>query len=375
MTRWTRAALLLAFLLAAVSPVIYWKLSREKAEMVTVIKASSGTIQQTISATGSVEAHRKILVTTEPGGRVAALYFEEQDRVAKGQVLAKLDDAEISTQLRQAESALKLADGNLAGAAATLSQTKVLHEKGYVAQQEVEASQRQVDLHGTQVEEKKATIQLLKTKLERSLIRAPISGVVTRKFVEVGGMVSDGSRGPGGTPGGQLQPIAIAEVAQLGALAFQAEVDQTDIDKVKRGQQAVIALDAFPDRRFSGTVAEITVSSMEETGGRVRYRVKVGLQHPDVPLRLGMTGTIEFILVRKEHVMTLPAAVVLQKEAAESVFVVEAGRAYLKPIRTGLRNDEIVEVISGLQAGDGVIDQGRGEVKDGQAVEVLNEKR
>ena len=273
MTRWTRTTLLLACLLAAVSPVLYWKLSREKAEPVTVIKAAAGTMQQTISATGSVEASRKILVTTEPGGRVAALSFEEHDHVVKGQVLAKLDDTEISTQLRQAEAALKLADAHLAGAAATLRQTSILHAKGYVAQQEVEASQRQVDLYGTQVEEQQATIQLLKTKLARSLIRAPISGVVTRKFVEVGGVVSDGSRGPGGPPGGQLQPIAIAEVAQLGALVFQAEVDQIEIDNVRRGQPAVIALDAFPERRFSGMVAAITLSSLEETGGRVRYRV------------------------------------------------------------------------------------------------------
>lgn len=370
MKRWKRTTLLLALLLLVASLTLYWKLPREAAEPVTVVEASLGTIEQSISAPGSVEAGRKVLVPAEPTARIVALYFREQDLVKEGQILAKLDDTELSAQLQQTEAALKLAEANLAHAQKVLEETQALYRKGYVARQEVDTAQGQVNLYQTQIEEKKAALQLLKAKLGRAWIRAPIGGVITRKFVEVGGIVSASSRG-----GGQLQPAAIAEIADLSALEFHVEVDQTEISRVRRGQQAVIALDAFPDRRFTGFVEEITLASVEELGERVRYKVKVALQKPGVRLRLGMTGTADFILSKKEKVLTLPASVILQKGEEEYVFVVDNGRARRRVLRTGLKNEEVVEVVSGLQPGEKVIDQGKGKVKDGQMVEVLNATR
>jgi RND family efflux transporter MFP subunit len=375
MNRWTRVALVLGLIIVGGSVGSYWLLPRHNVEPVTVVEAAVGTIEQAITAPGSVEARRKVLVTVEAGARIAALYFDEQDIVASGQVLAKLDDIELSTQLRQMEGALNLAKTNLVEAEATLKRTRSLYEKGYIARQEVDASQLQVDLYSTQVTDKQAAIQLLKAKIEQTLIRAPVSGAVTRKLVEVGGIVSDGTRGPTANAGGQLQPKVIAEIAHLDALEFHADVDQTDIGALKRRQRVVIALDAFPDRRFHGTVEEITLSNVEEVSGRVRYKVRVALEKSDAPLRLGMTGTADFILVRKENILTLPTSIVSQREGEEFVFVVEDGKAWQRPLRIGLRNEELAEVMSGLQAGEQVIQRGRNKVKDGQAVEVVNGPR
>jgi RND family efflux transporter MFP subunit len=136
-----------------------------------------------------------------------------------------------------------------------------------------------------------------------------------------------------------------------------------------------IALDAFPDRRFKGSVAETTLSNVEEASGRVRYKVRVALEKSDAPLRLGMTGTADFLLARKDNILTLPSTVVVEREGEEFVFIVEEGKARQRPLRIGLRNEERVEVLSGLQAGDQVIQQGRNKVKDGQAVEVVNGRR
>jgi RND family efflux transporter MFP subunit len=364
---------LLALAAAAFVASRLWPLA--KIEPVTVIEPTLGSIGKMITATGSVEAKRKILVTAEPGAKIAALYFEEQDLVAKGQVLAKLDDVELLTQLRQMEGALKLAETTLASAKATLQQTQTLYEKGYVARQEVEAAQRQVEVSSTQLDEKKATMLLLKAKRSQTLVRAPISGAITRKWVEVGGIVSDGAKGISGGPGGQLQPVGIAEIAHLEALEFHVDVDQTEIGMIKRGQSAIIVLDAFRDRRLSGTVEEVTLSSVEEIGGRVRYKVRVELQKSDAPLRLGMTGTVDFLLARKENIVTLPTSVLIPRGGEEFIFVVEDGKAHLKAIQTGLRTEDVVEVVAGLHVGEQVIDQGRGRVKDEQPVKVLNERK
>jgi HlyD family secretion protein len=372
MKRWARITIGVGLIILASSAVLYWKLSRQTVETVTVIEASVGTLEQTIRATGSIEARRKVLVTAEPGARIAALYFKEQDIVSHGRVLAKVDDIELVTQRRQMEAALNLAKTNLVEAEATLERTRSLYEKGYVARQEVDASQLQVDLYRTQVTDKQAAIQLLKAKIDQTLIRAPVSGAVTRKLVEVGGVVSDGTRGPATNAGGQLQPKIIAEIAHLDALEFHADVDQTDIGSLHRGQQVVVALDAFPDRRFHGSVDEITLSNVEEVSGRVRYKVRVALEKADVPIRLGMTGTADVILARKENILTLPSSVVVERDDEAFVFVVDDGKAWQRPLRIGLRNDELVEVVSGLRAAERVIQRGRNKVKDGQAVEIMH---
>jgi RND family efflux transporter MFP subunit len=375
MRRWTLVTAMVGLIILASSGVLYWTLSRQSVEPVSVVEVSVGTLEQTITATGSVEARRKVLVTAEPGARIAALYFNEQDIVAHGQVLAKVDDIELVTHRRQIEAALNLAKTNLAEAGAALERTRSLYEKGYIARQEVDASQLQVDLYRTQLVDKQAAIQLLKAKIDQTLIRAPVSGAVTRKLVEVGGVVSDGTRGPTVTAGGQLQPKIIAEIAHLDALEFHADVDQTDIGLLTRRQRAIMALDAFPDMRFLGSVEEITLSNVEEVSGRVRYKVRVAMEKADVPLRLGMTGTADFILARKENTLTLPSSVVVEREGETFVFVVEDSKAWQRSVRIGLRNEELVEVVSGLQAGEQVIQQGRSKVKDGQAVEILNGRR
>lgn len=372
MKRWTRVTVVVGLIILASSTVLYWQRSRQAVEMVTVIEAAVGALEQTITATGSVEARRKVLVTAEPGARIAALYFNEQDIVPYGRVLAKVDDIELITQRRQLEAALNLAKTNLAEAEAMLERTRSLYAKGYVARQEVDASQLQVDLYRTQVVDKQAAIQLLKAKIDQTLIRAPVSGAITRKLVEVGGVISDGTRGPAANASGQLQPKIIAEIAHLDVLEFHADVDQTDIGSLNRRQRVVVALDAFPDIRFQASVDEITLSNIEEVSGRVRYKVRVMLEKSDVPLRLGMTGTADFILAHKENILTLPSSVIVERDGEVFVFVVDDGKARQRPLRIGLRNEELVEVVAGLQTGEQVIQRGRNKVKDGQAVEVLN---
>lgn len=371
--RW-RAAVCLILVGVGAAAMAFWRHGKRNVETVTVVEASIGSIEQVITATGSVEAKRKVLVTADPGAKIAALYFNELDIVSKGQVLAKLDDIELVTQLRQLEVARNLARANLADAQSRLGQSRSLHEKGYLARQDVETVERQVDLFRSQVDEKKAAIQMVKAKLERISIRAPIGGAITRKLVEVGGVVSDGSHGIGASLGGQLQPMAIAEIAHLEALEFHVDVDQIDIGQVRRGQHASIVLDAFPDRRFMGTVAEVTLSNVEEMGGRVRYQVRVELDKSDAPLRLGMTGTVNFLLARKENIVTLPTSVLTQRDGEEFVFVVEDGKAHLTSIQTGLRTEDVVEVVSGLSVGAQVVDQGRARMKDRLPVEVIGER-
>jgi RND family efflux transporter MFP subunit len=374
MRRWAKATLLVVLLLGAAGAVYRLYPPREKLERVTVISVGLGTVEETVSATGAVQANRAVVVTTEPGARIVALYFRERDRVKQGQLLAKLDDAELTSQLSQNQAGLELAVGNLASAQVQLERLRRLHEKGFAARQEVEAAERQIDLYRTQAEERRAAIELVKAKQRRALILAPISGVVTRKFVEVGGVLGNSSDTRAGR-GERLEPMAIAEIAELEPVEFHAEVDQADIPKIRIGQKATVRLDTFPGRAFDAATNEVGLASTPDVAGRVRYRVKLRVSQPDGLLKVGMTGTVSFIIARRAQVLALPAPLILQQGEDEFVVVLAGDRVHLRKIRTGLRGEELLEIASGLKAGELVVDQGRAKLKDGQRVEVLNANR
>lgn len=367
MRRWVKTLLLLAVLLGAAA-ALYRYLGREEREKVTVISPTTSRVEETVSATGSVQVNRTVLVTIEPGSKIAALYFQEKDHVKKGQLLAKLDEADLNSQLSQSEAYLELAQANLANARVNLERLRRLYEKGFAALQDVEATERQIDLYKTQVEERKATIDLIKTKKGRTAILAPVSGVVTRKLAEEGGIVGNSREALSG------REVPIAEIGEL-PFEFHAEVDQADISKVRVGRRATVSFDAFSDRGFPATTEAIGLESTPDTTGRVRYRVTLKFAQPFNILKLGMTGTVHFILSAKTQALTLPTSVILQQGDDEFIFVLEGEKARIRKIKTGIRGEDVVEVISGLKLGEQVIDQGRAKLRDGRGVEVLNAKR
>jgi len=364
---WVKAGLLLAVLLGAAT-ALYWYWGREEPEPVTVISPTLGPVEETVSATGSVEVNRTVLVTVEFGAKIEALYFQEQDHVKKGQLLATLDQADLKSQLSQAEANRALAQANLANARVNLERVRRLHAKGFAALQEVEATERQIDLYRTQVEERTAAIELLKTKQARTAVRAPVGGVVTRKLAEEGGLVGPAPEALAG------REVPIAEIGEW-PFEFHAEVDQADIAKVRAGRTATVSFDAVPERGFAATTAAIGLVPTPDATGRVRYRVRLTFGRPSTGLKLGMTGTVHFILAAKPQALTVPASVILQQGEAEFIFVLEGHTARRRQIKTGLRGEEVVEVIAGLTAGEQVIDQGRTKLRDGQGVEVLHATR
>jgi RND family efflux transporter MFP subunit len=371
MKRLTKSLLIVVALLAA-GLGGYQYFYREEPEKVTVITPSRATIEEAFTATGAVEALRTVRVTTEPGARFAAIYFREHDYVRKDQLLAKLDQSELRAQVDQIHANLTLAESNLANAEINLQRTRRLYEKGFAARQEVESTERQMDLYRSQIVDRKAAIAQVEARLARTSIVAPISGIVTKKFVEVGGIVPDSdARAPGQTP----QTTAVAELTELGSTEFHADVDQADIVKVRVGQPATLQMDALPQRVLQATTREIAVASTPDPTGRVRYSVKLRVSSAEEILKVGMTGSAKFVSARKRGVLALPVSVILQHGNEEVVYVVQDGRAVMKTIKTGLQGDDMVEVVSGLNPQDLVIDQGRAKLKTGRRVEPVDAKR
>ena len=307
MKRVVKVSLIAAALLAGAAGA-YGYFSREEPEKVTAIRPSRMTIEEAVTATGAVEASRTVRVTVEPGARIASIHFREQEYVRKGQLLARLDETELMAQLDQIRANLTLAETNLAAAEINLQRLRRLYEKGFAARQEVENAERQIDLYRAQIADRKAAIAQVEARRARTSIVAPISGLVTRKFVEVGGVVPDSDVR---IPGQAAQPVA--ELAELGSGEFHADVDQADVSKLRVGQPATLQIDALPRRVFEAVTREIAVASTPDPAGRVRYAVKLTAGSASGLLKVGMTGSVKFVVAKKSQALALPVSVILQQ--------------------------------------------------------------
>jgi HlyD family secretion protein len=333
---------------------------------VRVVSASTRDIRQTVSSSGSIEAREKIQVAFEMAGRVKAVYFKEQDRVKKGQVLARLVDDEIAAQLDQARAAVLQAEISLKNMERNLTRAKELYKKGFLSLEGMEVVQTEYDMGCELLTQRKASYEAVKARSHSTLITAPITGTVIRKFIKEGEIVA------GPLSAGRIsEPVPIAEIADLSQMEVLTDIDETEVAKIHREQEALIKVDAYPDTILTGTVREIALVTSERREAGRNYRVIVSLLNTPAWLRLGMTSTVDFIIQEKKGILCLPADAILQKENRSAVFVVEEGKLREKEVKTGIGDEEYLEVISGVTSGEQVVTGDLSKLHQGERVTVL----
>jgi HlyD family secretion protein len=307
-------------------------------------------LSQTISYAGAIDSPLRAKIGSEMAGRVAAVYFNELDEVREGQPLIKLEDSEVQAQLNQAQEALNQAQINLVNVESNLARVRTLFKKGFASQEQLEASQQAVDVGRAMVKQNRANYELVTARLNNTTITAPVSGTVVSKNVAVGEIVA-------GPLGGATfsAPTFMAEIADLGNLEVMVDVDEVDIGRIRVGQEAAISVDAFPDKSYQGVVKEIAsmTSSRREVG--ITYRVKARIINPDPSLKLGMTANLDFLLGRKEQVLTVPKSAIVADGDSPFVFTVNGGTLSRKTVAPGIEGDEFTAITSGLQPGEKVV--------------------
>lgn len=180
----------------------------------------------------------------------------------------------------------------------------------------------------------------------------------------------------GGDSGGELK---VGSTISAGQTAFQiidlqdmqvmAQVEETDITNVEKGQSVEAFLDAYPDLTFTGEVVQVGVQAETGSAGTTVFPVVVKMDRTEVPLRLGYNATVDIKVLSKKGVIHVPITALLEEGGMEYVYVVEDGKAYRRKIETGDRTEEWVEVASGLDEGERVVVEGVGKVSEGQKVE------
>jgi len=326
---------------------------------VKVFKVRRDRITEKITYTSTLEAWTKINVTPEVGGKIARINVQEGDRVAPGQVLAELETETIRLQLRQAQAAVAVAEAAYADALRNKERMDRLIKENAVSEQQREKVQLGFDSASAQLEQARAGLNLAQHALDVSILKAPFAGVIASKNAEVGDVINPMMGGAGG----------VLTLMDYSRIKVDVAVSSEDIARIRKGQEVVLRVGAFPGRDFRGVVRVVNLTADPLNK---KFGVEASFDNAEGLLRPGTFGDIIFELQSHENALVVPQKAVLENGY---VFIVEGGKAVKKTVALGLQNTTMIEVLDGLAEGAAVVVEGNYGLEEGAVVQVLEEVR
>ena len=307
-------------------------------EKYRTVAVDRGPIAQAVLATGTLQPVTSVTVGTQVSGTVLERRADFNDRVTKGQVLLRLDPANLQARLRQVQAQLASAEAGLALARGTFDRNQRLVAQGFISELAVAQSQRELDAARAAVDLARAQTDAAQTDLNNSVIKSPIDGVVIRRNIDVGQTVAASFSTP------ELYVLA----RDLRRMQIHTNVSEADVGQIVPGQVVRFSVDAFPDTEFEGKVEQFRLNAATNQGV-VTYTIVVDVPNDDERLKPGMTAQTRIVLQSKADVMRLPtAALRFQPDDDERKAIASAASAASSPSAgpaasasaNALRNDD-----------------------------------
>lgn len=291
----------------------WWWFSQTSAPPVTYIATvlERGAITRLVVATGTVNPVTTVQVGTYVSGPIKALFVDFNSAVKKGQRVAQIDPRPFLVKVKQAQANVTTAQAqvekdkaDLAFKQRVLKRTRELFERNLIAKQDVEAAERdseqaqaQLELDHARIEQNAAALEEAQVNLGYTDIVSPVDGVVVSRSVNVGQTVA-----------ASFQTPVLFQVAQdLTKMQVNTNVSESDIGLVIEGQRAFFVVDAYPERKFSGTVIQVR-NAPQIVQNVVTYDVVVSVDNADLALKPGMTASLSVVTAQREDVLKIPQA-------------------------------------------------------------------
>ena len=323
----------------------------------------TGSIENTVTATGEIQPVYKVEVGTQVSGIVEKMYVDYNSQVKKGQLLAELDKSLLLEQVKQAQATLSTSTSNKQLAQKNFDRVKALYEQKAATQEEYDQAEANLEQAKNQYITAQSDYGRARTNLKYAEIYSPIDGVILSKAVEEGQTVASSFSTP------TLFTIA----KNLTDMQLEANVDEADIGQVKTGQKVTFTVDAFPGETFEGSVRQIRLVPTV-TSNVVNYTVIIDAPNNDGKLYPGMTANIT-ILVQEEEGLVIPLEAtqytidpfmmqMLQKQGytvdgkaqpGDGVWVLNGKTLKRCGLTLGISDGANVIVTSGLKEGDHVV--------------------
>ena len=380
--KWWLAAL---GVLVAVSVGLYLRSANRPAEVEVGVVASAYPSQtiSVLNATGRVSAQRKAAVSTKATGRLEYLGVQEGSVVKAGDVLARIENKDVTATLDQTLAGLRAAMANreqglaeLRDAQSNLTRSEDLAAKNFISPSTLDAARARFDkaqatvasLNGA-IGVAEANVRATKVAVEQTIIRAPFDGVVLTKNANVGDIITPFSSAADSKG-------AVVNMADMDTLEVEADVSETSISKISVGQPVEIQLDAFPDLRLLGKVSR-TVPTVDRS--KATLLVKVAFVERDNRVLPDMSAKISFLSralaeTERKAVTAVQPTALAQREGKDVLFVIEDNKARQVAITAGAKIGDLQQiggVNGGIRAGDKVVLAPSDKLRDGAAVTIL----
>ncbi|MCU0413114.1 MAG: efflux RND transporter periplasmic adaptor subunit [Ignavibacteriaceae bacterium] len=336
-------------------------------KLTTVIKQTPGRSSAVLTASGYIVAQRQASVSSKGTGVLIYLGVVEGDKVKKGQIIARLDDRDIVAQLDEAKSSLQLFKAQLKEVENNYNREKELFQRELSSQQSLDQAETAYKSLLANIDMAAARIRAAEVALENMIIRAPFDGTVLTKNAEVGEIVA-----PFGAS--TTSRAAVVTIADMNSLMVETDVSESNIEKIKQDLDCEIVLDANPGKSYQGYVFKIVPTADRS---KATVLVKVGFKSYDNRVLPEMSAKVSFLAEKSKEeqeqvpVLTAPLSAVEDLDGKKIVYIVVDDKAVQKEISTGRLFGNYVEITSGLEEGDKIIDDLNEKIKDGIQVKVL----
>jgi len=306
---------------------------------VAIDTVRKGMLSENVVATGTLEASDVLNLVSETQGRIVTIYKEKGDRVAAGEVIAKVDDEVISANVLTAEA-------NYAQFEKDVDRLSRLSEENAVTKRDLE--QAKIGL-------KKAKADLITARkaLGNTSIKSPISGYINNDFITVGQLLG------GGSP--------VCEIVNNNQLKLNIKVSEREVYKIQVGQTVTVHLTVFPDKNFTGRITSIA----EKADAAMKFNVEITMNNDKTAhLRSGLYAEAE-LPVKNVEQLIIPKVSIVGSMESPVVYVAVNGKAEKREIIAGHGNDKQVEVLQGLSEGDQLIVSGQMNLKNGDEINIV----
>lgn len=352
----------IAMILVVVIAVAAWLLSGGKKEEQINFKqekVATNTLQNSITATGTIEAVTSVTVGTQVSGIVNKLYVDYNSVVKKGQVIAELDKTNLISELNTAKANLASTESNLSYQSANMKRYQTLYKKGLVSADEYENALLAYRQAKEQVASSRENVQRAQTNLGYATITSPIDGTVISKSVEEGQTVAASFNTP------ELFTIA----KDLKNMQVIANVDEADIGGVAVGNRVNFTVDAYPDDTFEGVVKQVRLEATT-TNNVVTYEVVISAPNADLKLKPGLTANVTIFTKEQANILSVankalrftPTKETVGKDmkivdckGKNKVWTLNGNTLTAHSVNIGQSDAMHTQIISGIKAGQSVV--------------------
>ena len=369
-------------ILLALVAVAFWLLSGNKKKEVVhfnTVEVEESNLQNSVTATGTIEPVTSVTVGTQVSGIVSRLYVDYNSVVKKGQVIAELDKTNLLSELNTAKANLSSLQSALNYQAANFNRYQTLLNKGLVSADDFENAQLTYRQATEQVKQAKEQVQRAQTNLGYATITSPIDGVVLSKSVEEGQTVAASFSTP------ELFKIA----KDLTNMQVVANVDEADIGNVRAGERVSFTVDAYPDDKFQGTVTQVRQEATT-TNNVVTYEVVINAPNGDLKLKPGLTANVTIYTSEKTGVLCVPTKALRFTPTPETVgkewkiadcngknklWTIEGNTLKAHAVKTGMTDGSQTEIVSGITKGTTIVSEIKVSSGDEEAAQQGNTER